>query len=102
MTTIEECPANDRDVGRVDQLPLRARGWALILSVLNLGRRQQRSAACCSAEPGGQPASQSGFNLGESAEKLKALATGKPPWPAIDADKAIPWVEQRTKLALAE
>src|ERR1700758_3874566 len=36
----------------------------------------------------------------EIAEKLKALATGKPPWPAIDADKAIPWVEQRTKLAL--
>jgi exodeoxyribonuclease V alpha subunit len=30
----------------------------------------------------------------ESAEKLKALATGKLPWPAIDADKAIPWVEQ--------
>jgi exodeoxyribonuclease V alpha subunit len=36
----------------------------------------------------------------EIAEKLKALAIGKPPWPAIDADKAIPWVEQRTKLAL--
>src|SRR6201993_1910804 len=38
----------------------------------------------------------------EIAEKLKALATGKPPWPAIDADKAIPWVEHRTKLALAD
>jgi exodeoxyribonuclease V alpha subunit len=38
----------------------------------------------------------------ESAEKLKALATGKPPWPAIDVDKAIPWVEQRTQLALAD
>ena len=38
----------------------------------------------------------------EIAEKLKALATGKPPWPAIDADKAIPWVEQRTKLVLAD
>ena len=38
----------------------------------------------------------------EIAEKLKALAIGKPPWPAIDADKAIPWVEQRTKLALAD
>ena len=37
----------------------------------------------------------------EIAEKLKALARGKPPWPSIDADKAIPWVEQRTKLALA-
>src|SRR6266481_4143419 len=38
----------------------------------------------------------------EIAEKLKALAIGRPPWPAIDAYKAIPWVEQRTKLALAD
>jgi exodeoxyribonuclease V alpha subunit len=38
----------------------------------------------------------------EIAEKLKSLAVGKPPWPLIDADKAIPWVEKRTKLALAE
>jgi exodeoxyribonuclease V alpha subunit len=38
----------------------------------------------------------------EIAEKLKALAVGKPPWPLIDADKAIPWVEKRTKLALAD
>jgi exodeoxyribonuclease V alpha subunit len=38
----------------------------------------------------------------EIAEKLNALAAGKPPWPLINADKAIPWVEKRTKLALAE
>src|SRR6266849_4118946 len=38
----------------------------------------------------------------EIAEKLDALAIGSPPWPAIDADKAIPWVEQRTKLVLAD
>ena len=38
----------------------------------------------------------------EIAEKLSALAVGKPSWPLIDADKAIPWVEKRTKLALAE
>jgi exodeoxyribonuclease V alpha subunit len=38
----------------------------------------------------------------EIAEKLKTLALGKPPWPLIEADKAIPWVEKRTKLALAE
>jgi len=37
----------------------------------------------------------------EIAEKLQALAAGKAPWPSIDADKAIPWVEKRTKLALA-
>ena len=38
----------------------------------------------------------------EIAEKLKALAIGRPPWPVIDADRAIPWVEQRTKLVLAD
>jgi exodeoxyribonuclease V alpha subunit len=38
----------------------------------------------------------------EIAESLKALAAGAPPWPSIDAEKAIPWVERRTRLALAE
>jgi exodeoxyribonuclease V alpha subunit len=38
----------------------------------------------------------------EIAEVLNRLARGKPPWPSIDAGKAIPWVEARTKLALAE
>jgi exodeoxyribonuclease V alpha subunit len=38
----------------------------------------------------------------EIAGKLKTLAVGKPPWPAIDVNKAIPWVEQRTKLALSD
>ena len=38
----------------------------------------------------------------EIAEKLKALASKTPPWPSIEADKAIPWVETRTKLGLAE
>ena len=36
------------------------------------------------------------------AVKLKALAAGNPPWPEMEAVKAIPWVEQRTGLALAE
>jgi exodeoxyribonuclease V alpha subunit len=38
----------------------------------------------------------------EIAEKLKALASKRPPWPSIEVDKAIPWVETRTKLGLAE
>ena len=38
----------------------------------------------------------------EIAGKLKTLAVRKPPWPNIDVDKAIPWVEQRTKLALVD
>jgi exodeoxyribonuclease V alpha subunit len=38
----------------------------------------------------------------EIAAKLKTLALGKPPWPSIDAEKAIPWVERRTKLTLAD
>jgi exodeoxyribonuclease V alpha subunit len=38
----------------------------------------------------------------EIAEKLKALASKTPRWPSIEADKAILWVETRTKLGLAE
>ena len=38
----------------------------------------------------------------EIAEKLKRLAVGNPLWPVIDLDKAIPWVENRTQLALAD
>ena len=29
------------------------------------------------------------------AERLRALAAGEPPWPDIDVDKAVPWLEQR-------
>jgi len=36
------------------------------------------------------------------AERLRTLAVGDPPWPKINADKAIPWVEGGTKMALAE
>jgi exodeoxyribonuclease V alpha subunit len=36
------------------------------------------------------------------AEQLWRLSQGGRPWPAIDAEKAIPWVERRTGLALAE
>ena len=38
----------------------------------------------------------------EIAERLLRLAAGAPPWPAIDPDKAIPWVEGKTGLTLAE
>ena len=34
--------------------------------------------------------------------RLKILARGAPPWPTIDAGKAIPWVEARTGLSLAD
>jgi len=36
------------------------------------------------------------------AERLRTLSAGPLPWPEIDADKAIPWVEARTGLTLAE
>jgi exodeoxyribonuclease V alpha subunit len=36
------------------------------------------------------------------AERLLSLARGKLPWPSIEADKAIPWIEQRVGLTLAE
>jgi exodeoxyribonuclease V alpha subunit len=35
------------------------------------------------------------------AERLRDLATGQPPWPAIDAGKAIPWVEGKLGVELA-
>ena len=36
------------------------------------------------------------------AERLKVLATGRPSWPEIDTEKAIPWVEQKLGVTLAE
>jgi exodeoxyribonuclease V alpha subunit len=36
------------------------------------------------------------------AERLLNLARGKLPWHPIDTDKAIPWIEQRVGLVLAE
>ena len=35
------------------------------------------------------------------AERILQIAGGRPPWPGIDPDKALPWVEQRTGLSLA-
>lgn len=35
------------------------------------------------------------------AERLRACAVGRPPWPDIDAEKAMTWVEGKTGLALA-
>jgi len=36
------------------------------------------------------------------AERLKTLAVGKPCWPAVDAAKAVPWIEQKLGIALAD
>src|SRR6516225_119069 len=36
------------------------------------------------------------------ADRLLQLRNGKLPWPRIDPDKAIPWIEQRTGLVFAE
>ncbi|MCP1243918.1 SF1B family DNA helicase RecD2, partial [Acetobacter lambici] len=35
------------------------------------------------------------------AERLRACVVGRPPWPEIDAGKAMTWVERKTGLALA-
>src|SRR5688572_7000608 len=35
------------------------------------------------------------------AERLLCLANGTLPWPYIDPEKALPWIEQRTSLRLA-
>src|SRR6266446_2638184 len=36
------------------------------------------------------------------AERILRLANGKLPWPYIDPEKALPWIEQKTGLSLAE
>ena len=36
------------------------------------------------------------------AERILRLANGKLPWPYIDVEKALPWVEQKTGLSLAK
>jgi exodeoxyribonuclease V alpha subunit len=36
------------------------------------------------------------------AERVLTLKTGTLPWPRIDPEKALPWIEQRTSLTLAE
>ncbi len=35
------------------------------------------------------------------ADRLQALAQGSPPWPKIDIEKAVPWVEKKTSKTLA-
>jgi len=35
------------------------------------------------------------------ADQIKRIRSGPLPWPEIDADKALPWIEQKTGLALA-
>ena len=35
------------------------------------------------------------------ADRLRRLLSGRVPWPEIDADKALPWIEGRTGLTLA-
>ena len=35
------------------------------------------------------------------AEQIKRIRSGTLPWPEIDADKALPWIEQKTGLTLA-
>jgi exodeoxyribonuclease V alpha subunit len=45
-----------------------------------------------------------GFYLAEKviAERLRCLVDGTLPWPCIDPEKALPWIEQKIGLALAE
>src|SRR5207248_3025302 len=35
------------------------------------------------------------------AERILQLASGRLPWPYIDADKALPWIEKKVGLSLA-
>lgn len=44
-----------------------------------------------------------GLHLAERgvADRIRALVRGPPPWPAIDVEKAVPWVEKKTGKTLA-
>ena len=35
------------------------------------------------------------------AARIRAIAAAPPPWPPIDGERAVPWIEQRTGLSLA-
>ena len=59
-----------------------------------VSRRIGRGHARWAALPFSSPASIA--RNAAIAERLRALGAGAPPWPAIDAAKAIPWVEQKT------
>jgi exodeoxyribonuclease V alpha subunit len=39
---------------------------------------------------------------GKIAERIKSLSAGNPSWPDIDTEKAIPWVEQKIGVTLAD
>jgi exodeoxyribonuclease V alpha subunit len=36
------------------------------------------------------------------ADRFRVLISAELPWPDIDADKALPWIEKKTGLTLAE
>jgi exodeoxyribonuclease V alpha subunit len=36
------------------------------------------------------------------AERVRRLVNGTLPWPSIDPEKALPWIERKTGLSLAE
>jgi exodeoxyribonuclease V alpha subunit len=38
----------------------------------------------------------------EAAQRLSLLVRGTPPWPTIDAERALPWVESRLSIRLAK
>ena len=69
-------------------------------------RTHASSSACSSSSEQGETPCVflAGLHRAERtiAERLTRLANGTLPWPWIDPDKALPWVEQRIGLALAE
>ena len=73
----------------------------LIGTALDLELPTARSLPIMSGNPvcvsGGSVPSRARF-----ADRLARLLNGKLPWPWIDPDKAVPWIEQRIDLRLAE
>jgi exodeoxyribonuclease V alpha subunit len=96
---------------RLLDVPLELIGEALSLELADqqvvreiVGATRAPGAADTAAAAGGQPViflASLAFAERQIAEQLHRLLHGKPTWPAIDADRAIPWVEAKLGMTLA-
>ena len=87
-------------------IPLAVKLLEIDASILETAAELERQDGAVVADTlGGEPCLfLAGLHRAEQAiaERLRRLAGGPVPWPAIDAEKAIPWVEAKAGITLAE
>ena len=99
MMAIAACPG-------MSSCPLPSRCWRF--PARSSRRRSWRSLSTAPSLPIGSKNANASFSPAfivlrfRSPRGLKSIARGPLPWPEIDADKAIPWVEKITGLTLAD